>query len=183
METEIQRASASTGWARTLTTRDGVVMTVRPVLATDEAILQALFERITPADLRFRFLSAMRHVDHARIADMVHVDYVHTVTFIAFDTDGVAIATAMLAADKALKDAEVAISVRSDMKGRGVGWSLLQHVLTYGRARGFASISSVESRQNGETIAVERDAGFTFRACEGDSADVVATISLARTAS
>lgn len=166
-------------WTKTLTTRDGVVLSVRPVCGTDEVIVEALFERVSPPDLRFRFLSSMRHVDHARITDMVHVDYDRTISFLAFDGTGEAVATAMLAADENMVEAEVAISVRSDMKGRGVGWTLLQHVLDYGRARGFATIRSVESRQNTETIGLERDAGFEFRSCDGDASDVVATKSLA----
>ena len=158
----------------TLITRSGVVMSVRPVCPTDEPILEAFFKRVSPADLRYRFLSSMRQVDHARINLMVQVDYDRTITFLAFDSSGEAIATAMLVADADRKAAEVAISVRSDMKGRGVGWTLLQHVLRYGEARGFRDIRSLESRQANETIALERDAGFEFEMCEGDAADVIA---------
>ena len=111
MDTPDTPAPIPTEGAATLVTRDGVVVEVRPVQASDEPVLAALFEHVSPADLRFRFLSGMRHVDHARIADMVHVDYVRTITFIAFDQAGEPLATAMLAADAALKTAEVAISV------------------------------------------------------------------------
>lgn len=168
-----------TGWNATLITRGGVVMGVRPVLPTDEKVLDALFDRVSPSDLHFRFLSSMRHVDHARIASMVNLDYDHTISFIAFDGAGEPIATAMLAADPGSEDAEIALSVRSDMKGRGVGWTLLQHVIRYGKARGFENIRSIESRQNSETIGLERNAGFRFEACEGDPADVTAIKHLA----
>lgn len=158
----------------TLTTRGGVVMSVRPVRPTDEPIVEAFFERVSPADLRLRFLSSLRHVDHERIQSMVQVDYNRTITFLAFDSTGDPIATAMLVADDDRKTAEMAISVRTDMKGRGVGWSLLQHVLRYGKARGFTAIRSFESRQSAETLAVERDAGFEFEMCDGDAPDVIA---------
>ncbi len=158
----------------TLTTREGVVMSVRPVCSADEPILEALFKRVSPADLRFRFHSSMRQVDHARIMSMVEVDYDRTITFIAFDGAGEAIATAMLVADTDRRAAEVAISVRSDMRRRGVGWTLLQHVLRYGQARGFCEVRSLESREATDTIALERDAGFRFEICEGNAADVIA---------
>ena len=60
------------------------------------------------------------------------------------------------------------------MKGRGVGWALLQYVIRYGQAKGFRSVESVESRANRETIDLEREAGFTFHPCEGDPAEVIA---------
>ena len=167
-------ARVPTEWNATLITRGGVVMGVRPVLPTDGKILEALFERLSPSDLHFRFLSSMRHVDQARIASMVNVDYDRTITFLAFDGTGEPIATAMLAAVPGSKDAEIALSVRSDMKGRGVGWTLLQHVIRYGEARGFENVRSTESRQNSETIGLERDAGFQFQTCDGDPADVMA---------
>lgn len=168
-----------TVWTATLITRGDIVISVRPALPTDEAILADLFERVSPSDLRFRFLSAMRHVGRDRLHAMINIDYDRTMTFIAFDSTGEAIATAMLATDVSRKDAEVAISVRSDMKNKGVGWTLLQHVLRYGEARGLRTIRSIESRQNNETISLERDAGFAFEACEGNPADVVAIKHLA----
>lgn len=162
------------GWDATLITRGGIVMGVRPVRPTDEPILAALFERVSPVDLRFRFLSGMRHVDHSLLQLMIDVDYDRTITFLAFDGSGEPVATAMLAADHDRKNAEVAVSVRSDLKGRGVGWTLLQHVMRYGEAHGIENIRSIESRQNSETIKLERDAGFEFEPCDGDPTDVVA---------
>ena len=98
MDTPDTPAPIPTEGAATLVTRDGVVVEVRPVQASDEPVLAALFEHVSPADLRFRFLSGMRHVDHARIADMVHVDYVRTITFIAFDQAGEPLATVWIMA-------------------------------------------------------------------------------------
>lgn len=156
----------------TLITRGGVVMAVRPVLPTDETILEIFFDRVSAPDLRHRFLSSMSRVDRERILSMVDVDYDRTISFLAFDATGEVIATAMVAADEDRKGAEIALAVRSDMKGRGVGWTLLQHVLHYCRARGFEQVRSLESRENGETIALERDAGFSLHACEGDPTNV-----------
>jgi len=170
-------STSQNGHSATLTTRGAVTMTVRAVKPSDEPVLQALFDHVAPADLRFRFLSSMRHVDHARLDDMLHVDHQRRETFLAFDGD-MAIATAMLAAEPGQDDAEVAISVRSDMKGRGVGWTLLQYVMGWARARGFTAIHSVENGANRTTIDLERDAGFDIRPCEGDPGDVVATKSL-----
>jgi acetyltransferase len=171
-------ARTDTGWNATLVTRGGVTMAVRAVLPGDGPILKDLFENVSPGDLRFRFLSGLRHVDEARIAQMIDVDYSTSITFLAFDNLR-PIATAMLAAEPDRAKAEVAISVRSDMKGRGIGWTLLQHVLRYARANGIERVESTESRDNGEALGVERDAGFGIHSCDGDPADVLASKILA----
>ena len=165
---------AEVGWDVTLLTRGGVTMQVRAVLPTDAPILAELFDHVSPADLRFRFLSGLRHIDAARIAQMIDVDYRASITFIAFDGER-PIATVMLAAAPDRARADIAVSVRSDMKDRGIGWTLLQHVLRYARANGIEHVESMESRDNNAALGLERDAGFDVHPCEGDPADVVAS--------
>jgi acetyltransferase len=169
--------SPDTRWDATLTTRGGVTMAVRAVRTTDASILADLFENISPADLRFRFLSGLRHVDAARIQQMIAVDYLQSITFLAFVGE-TPIATAMLVARADRLTAEVAVSVRSDSKGQGVGWTLLQHVLRFATAVGIERVESTESRANSEALTLERDAGFGFRTCEDDPADMIAGKSL-----
>jgi acetyltransferase len=166
--------SADLGGNVKLHTRGGITMDVRAVLPTDAAILADLFDNVSPMDLRFRFLSGLRHVDAARIAQMVDVDYRGSITFIAFEGER-PIATAMLAAGPDRVKADVAVTVRSDMKNRGIGWTLLQHVLRYARANGIEHVESMESRDNAATLGLERDAGFAVYPCEGDPADVIAS--------
>jgi acetyltransferase len=160
-------------WNETFVTRGDVTMAVRAVLPTDAPILVELFAHVSPADLRSRFLSGLLHVDAGRIRQMIDIDYRNTITFLAF-ADGRPIATAMFAAD-ARRIGEVAISVRSDMKARGVGWTLLQHVMRFAKAHGVDRVESMESRASAATISLEQDAGFTVRQCEGDPADIIAT--------
>lgn len=169
--------SAEERWNTTLVTRGGVTMFVRGVLPTDGPILRHLFEHVSPDDLRFRFLAGLRHLDEGRIAQMIDVDHHSRMTFLAFEGD-LPVATAMLAAEPDRIRAEVAISVCTDMKGRGIGWSLLQHVLSYAREEGIDRVESMESRDNVLTLALERDAGFGIHPCEGDPADVVASKAL-----
>lgn len=178
LQTRAPCVATAAGWAGELRTRDGATLIVRPVGHGDEAILRRLFDRVTPADLRFRFLSSMRHVDHARIAAMINVVPDRSNTFIAFDEMNSPVATAMLVGDDDMAEAEVAVTVRSDRKGRGIGWALLQHVLRYAKASGFRRVRSIEKRANTATLALEHDAGFSFTPCEGDSTMVTATFDL-----
>jgi acetyltransferase len=158
----------------TLTTRTGCRLLVRAAAATDEPMLKGLFEHLTPDDLRFRFLSGIEHVRHEQLAAMLRVDHIHSETFLAFDGEsGQLVATAMLAADPQLALGEVAISVHRDFKGRGIGWTLLEHVARAARAMGIGKLQSIESRDNHAAIELEREMGFTARTCPGDPTLVI----------
>ena len=147
-------------WTADLTTRGGVTMHVRPVLPDDEDALADFFHHVTTDDLRFRFLTGLRDVGRDRLVAMTQIDYWRTMHFLAFAPDGTAIASALLACDPDRERAELAVSVRSDFKGKGVSWTLVEHVVRYAEAEGIGAIESVESSENRAALTLEREAGF-----------------------
>ena len=156
-------------WSGLLMTRTGFTFYVRSATPEDEEALAEFFSGITPEDLRFRFLTSLREVDHDRLELMTHVDHRRTEDFLAFELDGgPIIATAMLAADPAMEKAEVAISVRPDYKKRGIGWTLLRHVSRFAKGQGIRTLQSIESQDNHIVIELEREMGFTAKAFPGD---------------
>ena len=84
----------------------------------------------------------------------------------------------MIAADEKLEDAEVAVMVRPDLKGRGVGWSMLAHSCDYAKERGYRRIHSVELGDNSRAIALEKEMGFVAGLCPGDASLTVLSKSL-----
>jgi acetyltransferase len=171
-------------WAADLTTLRGLTLHVRPVLPEDGPAMETLFAALTPADLRNRFLSAIRRVDSARIDQMTQVDYGRTISFLAF-AEGEPVATAMLAMDEGKGEggqgeggqgeAEIALVVRSDLKGHGIGWTLLEHMLRFAEARGLKAVRSIEAGDNIETIALEREMGFLIRQGLDGTHETIAT--------
>ena len=162
------------GSAMTLTTRSGFAFRVRQVSADDMPRLAEFFRHVTPEDLRFRFLASVREVSHARLLAMTGVDHDHAETFLALDETGhEVLATAALAADEARERAEVALAIRPDFKGRGLSWTLLEHVVASATARGIAVLESIESRENHGAISLEREMGFVEEPVEGDPASVI----------
>jgi len=159
---------APTAWTRALTTRTGAVMQVRPARPDDAPLLSDFFARLTPEDLRLRFLGPVLRLDDQRLSMMAAVDYRRTMTFLAFDTGGDLVATAMLASGADPERAEVAVSVRSDLKGLGLGWTLLEHTMAYARERGVRVVQSLESADNVEALQVEDDMGFSVRVSPDD---------------
>jgi GNAT superfamily N-acetyltransferase len=157
-------------WSAKLETRGGLKLNVRSAAQDDEPELIRMLGKASPEDLRFRFLSTVGQVGHSLAQPLVDVDHERTENLLAFDDeDGSLVATAMIAADDQLEDAEVAVFVRPDMKGRGAGWSMLALSCDYARQRGFQRLHSVELGENRRAIALEKEMGFIASPCPGDA--------------
>ncbi|MCW6535989.1 bifunctional acetate--CoA ligase family protein/GNAT family N-acetyltransferase [Sphingomonas lycopersici] len=153
-------------WSADLTTRSGVLLHIRPVRPDDEALLAEFFQRVSPEDLRFRFLTGLREVGRDRLVAMTQIDYARTMHFLAFN-EGRLIASAVLACNPRHTHAEVALSVDAGFKEQGVSWTLMQHVIAYARAEGIDTIDSIESADNRTALALEHEMGFETVAAEG----------------
>jgi acetyltransferase len=159
-------------------TSGALTLSARPIRPEDEPLLRRLFERISPDDLHFRFFSGMRHIDHARLAGMIDVDYERSITFLAFDETDRPVGTVMVAGDRRGRDAEIAVSVDSDLKGLGIGWSLLHHGIDWARKKGFRRVFSIEEIENVGTIGLEREAGFVQRRSAEDPTQTIMSLDL-----
>lgn len=166
----IDRGAAEQSAAE-LVTRAGFRFRVRAVTPEDEGVLRDFFRQVTPDDLRFRFLTAVKDVSHERLANMIHVDQERTESFLATapDEGGMVVAAAMLAAGPDGERAEVAITLRADHKGRGIGWTLLDYLARHAQEKGVRTLESIESRENRSAIMLEREMGFEAEPVEGDS--------------
>lgn len=156
-----------------LVTRSGVVLDVRPATAADEPALVAFFDRVSSEDRRFRFFAAGEHVSHEQLEPLTQADHYTSESWLAFDAGGELVASGLLACDKGLDTGEIAVSVRSDYKGRGVGWALLDHIAAEAQARGVRRVIAIESRDNHAAIEVERDKGFVPEPFDGDPTLVI----------
>ncbi len=153
-----------------LTTRTGFRFHVRPASPSDDDTLADFFTHVTREHLRFRFLSALKVVGVSQIESLTHIDHSRSENFLAFTADGsMMIATAMLACEPALDRGEVAIAIRADHKGKGIGWELLARVARYADELGVKTLESIESRDNHSAIELERDMGFTAHEYPGDA--------------
>lgn len=162
-----------------MTTRGGLPLDVRPASPSDCQDLLKFLEAVIPGDLRFRFLAAVKPSEMlARI--LADVDHRSDEDLIAFDArDGTIAATAMIAEGHAPGYAEIAVLVRSDLKGRGVGWSMLEKACGYARDHGYERAECVESSENQRAIALEREQGFVARLHPDDAELTILTKILA----
>lgn len=157
-----------------LATRSGTVLTVRPASEADEAALSAFFDQVSDDDRRFRFFTAGDHVSHEQLDPLLHADHYKSESFLAFDkATGELIGSALLACDSKLDTGEIAVSIRKDYRGQGVGWALLDFLGQQAQQRGVRRVIAIESRDNHAAIELEREKGFTPEAFDGDPTLVI----------
>ena len=153
-----------------LVTRSALNLKLRPVTHADAKIVEELFDGLAPEDMRFRFLSSRRHLPPEQLAEMIGVDHRHAEHLLAFDAvSSRLVASLMIVADQHMQDAEVAIAVKPNYKGRGIGWTLLKHAADLARERELRRLRSIESRANHQAMEVERTLGFKVVDYEGDA--------------
>lgn len=141
--------------------RSGKRLFIRPIKAEDEPALLAFLEKIDPEDIRLRFFAPLRHFSHHFIARLTQLDYGRTIAFVALDpmSDEI-LGVVRLHADPDHRTAEFAILVRSDFKGRGLGTSLMNLVIRYAKAEGYAVITGEILAENQGMLRLCRELGF-----------------------
>ncbi len=152
-------------------TAHGETLEIRPIRPEDAEAHAALFARLSPEDIRYRFFSMMRELSPEQIARMTQVDYDREMALVAVrgaDTVGVA----RLVREPESNEAEFAILVDPSMKGRGVGRHLMQRLIAWGRSLGLDAIVGQILADNAPMLAFIRGLGFEVHHIPGES-DVV----------
>ena len=147
--------------------RDGTEVHLRPLRPEDEALLQDLAASMTPEDLRLRFFAAVRGLSHAVAERLAHVDYDRAMALLA-EKDGVALGVARFHAEPDRRSAEYAIAVRSDWKGRGLGYLLMTRLIAVAREWGVGDLVGEVLPENRRMLTMCRELGFTISADPAD---------------
>ena len=122
-------------WKRNAVLPDGRAILIRPIRPEDESLVRAFFAKVRDEDLRLRFFAPVKDFSHAFIARFTQLDYGRAIAFIAIaGATGEMLGAVHLHADANHENGEFAILVRSDLKGHGLGWILMQLILEYARA-------------------------------------------------
>ena len=138
----------------------------------DEDMYRAFFVRATPEDLRLRFFAPVRDLSHRFIARLTQIDYARAIALVAIDpSSGEMLGVVQLHADANYDRGEYAILVRSDLKGLGLGWRLMQIIIEYARWPGLKAIQGEVLRENSTMLVMCRELGFAI-APEPDDPDI-----------
>ncbi|TXL80289.1 bifunctional acetate--CoA ligase family protein/GNAT family N-acetyltransferase [Vineibacter terrae] len=144
--------------------RDGTRVPIRPVRPEDGPGMHRLFGKMAPEDIRLRFFTPMKTLPAPLAARLSQIDYDREMALVATEStahDAEALGAVRIAADPDNERAEYAILVRTDMKGRGLGYALMRRMIDYARERGIGEIFGDVLRENHPMLKLCRDLGFT----------------------
>jgi acetyltransferase len=142
----------------------GERIVVRPIRPEDEPQHRTFVEGLRPEDLRLRFFSVRRELPRSELARLTQIDYAREMAFIAERAlpgganETLGVVRAVIDPDNA--DAEFAVIVRSDLKGRGLGRLLMQKMIGFLSGRGTGRMVGYVLRENQPMRDLARSLGF-----------------------
>jgi acetyltransferase len=167
-------------WERTLTTRDGRKVFIRPVRPEDEELFLNFFKRVSTEDLRLRFFAPIRDFSHAFLAKLIQIDYARAIAFVAIEVEtGEMMGAVRLHADANHETGEYAILMRSDLKGLGLGWELMLMMVEWAKAEGLSTVEGQVLRENTTMLEMCRRLGFGIRTDPADPDVKIVTLPIA----
>ena len=150
-------------WERDISLGEGWNIAMRPIRPEDETLFAPFFAQVSPTDLRLRFFATMKNFDHAFIARLTQIDYARAMAFVALDSKTRQLLGVVRMHSDANYDAgEYAVLVRSDLKGRGLGWKLMELIIEYARSEGLKRIFGQVLRDNATMLRMCSELGFVI---------------------
>jgi len=152
-------------WQRHLELKDGWRVFARPIRPEDEPLIHEMLKHVTKQDLRLRFFAPMKEFSHEFIARLTQLDYSRAMAFVAFDeATNELVGVVRIHSDSVYETGEYAILLRSELKGRGLGWALMQLIIEYARSEGLKAISGDVLADNTTMLTMCRSLGFEVKA-------------------
>ena len=125
-----------------------------------------MVERSAPTDVRLRFFGPLREFPHMMAARLSKIDYSREMALVAtsLDPPGDILGVARVIGDPDNERAEFAVFVRSDLKGRGLGYKLMTEILAYARKRGLKTVFGDVLWENATMLKMAKELGFVIKA-------------------
>lgn len=152
--------------------KTGQDILIRPIRPEDEEVHYEFLSQLTPEDVRFRFFGQVGKLPHSQMARLTQIDYDREMAFIAStETSGGAretLGVVRTVTDPNNEQTEFAIVVRSDMKGMGLGRTLLEKMIGYCTARGTKEMVGQILRDNKRMLGLAKKFGFELKLVASD---------------
>jgi RimJ/RimL family protein N-acetyltransferase len=151
-------------WERHIVLSNAWRIFVRPVRPDDGLLIRDLLAHVTKEDLRLRFFDSIKEFSQPFIARLTDLDYARAMAFVAIDeTTNETLGVVRLHADASHESGEYAILLRSDLKGRGLGWRLMQQIIAYAKSEGLKRIYGQILQENTVMLKMCRELAFEIK--------------------
>lgn len=146
---------------------DGRELILRGIRPDDVAALKRCFTRLSPEDIRRRFLHAMSELPDPMAHRLCNIDPARETALVLMDesvTPAEMRGVGRIYVDEAANSAEFSVLVEHDWTRRGLGALLMQHLVDDCRRRGLDEIWGYVLMENRPMLQLCRELGFERRA-------------------
>jgi len=163
---------------------DGERVWLRPLKAADAALYPDFLKDVTADDLRLRFFAIMREVSPETIYKLTHYDATRAMAFIAIEEKTSRMLGVVRLHDDAslgngkCESAEFAILVRSKLKGHGLGWLMMKHMIACAKDKGLKVVHGQVLAENSTMLLMCTELGFDTSDDAGECGVKVVTLPL-----
>ena len=158
---------------------DGSRVLLRPLRVADAALYPDFLASLTPRDLRLRFFAPMREVPAPLIEKLIHYDPQYAIALISIEeASGRMLGVVRVHDDATGAGGEFAIIVRSNLKGHGLGWFMMHHMIEAARAKGLKTMHGQVLAENTTMLKMCAELGFQIDDEPGDPGIKKVTLSL-----
>ena len=161
---------------------DGRHLLLRPIRPEDEPAFHRLFERLSPNDIRLRFLHPMKMLPKTLAARLTQIDYDREMAMVLTEKNGRPNAdlfgVVRFSADPDNERAEFAILLDSAQTGLGLGSMMMRRIIDIARQRGIGQLFGEVLNDNRAMLALCRAMGFSRRHVPDDPGVSEVTLAL-----
>jgi GNAT superfamily N-acetyltransferase len=162
-------------------TQDGRELVLRAIEPGDVAAMQRCFTRLSPEDIRRRFLHAMSELPAPMAQRLCRIDPALETAYVLMDESikpaemrGVG----RIFVDEATDSAEFSVLVEQDWSRLGLGALLMQRLVDGCRLRGLAELWGYVLQENRPMLQLCKELGFTQRAMPDEPGTAQITLKL-----
>ena len=152
-------------YERTVVTKGGVEIFIRPIKPEDAPLLVDLFNALSPTSIYYRFFRPLRYLSNEMLARFTQIDYDRDMALVALqrvDEEEKMLGVARLISDPDVTKAEFSIAIGDPWQGKGVGAKLLEQLVDIGKEHGLEFLWGVVLPENTNMLALGRKLGFTI---------------------
>ena len=164
MADNLRRAmETSTQYETTTITKGGVKILIRPIKPEDAPLLVNLFNTLSKRSIYYRFFSALKSLPPDMLARFTQIDNDRDIALVALDnneSEGKILGVARLMGYQDRKGGEIAVTVGDPWQGKGIGSTLMEHLMAVTKKKGTESLYGLVLSENSHMLALARKLGY-----------------------
>ncbi len=145
------------------TTKSGLGILLRPVKISDEPLVKDFFYDLSDQSMYRRFISSRKDMPHERLQEFVVIDYLREMVILAVTGEGETEkihGIAQYGIGSNSHSAEVAVAVRDELQGKGIGTELLSYATYLAKRQGLLGFTAEVLVENRPMMALFERGGF-----------------------